>query len=541
MSAAIVPPMSSRRRLRVLFFAGGPRFFLRQFSSLVSELVERGHEVHVAFQASKGDLPEWAKHTPGVTHGFAPERSLSDGWRWVAWLVRALPDLARYAHPRYERASLLQDRMANKIIRQLSKPGQFEPIGRRVALRLARRLAASTNAGLSERVIRTAARLEAAIPTSRRIDRFIREQAPDVVLATPVVNRASMQVEYLKSARRLGIPAATCVASWDNLTSKGLLKFVPERVFVWNEVQRREAAELHGVPAERVVATGAQLFDQWFERRPTSTRDAFARRIGLDPALPYVLYVCSNPAMTEHSESRFVLDWIEALRASDDERLRRIGLAIRPHPNEPGQWREVDVSRFGNVVVWPPEGAAVVTDRARTDFFDSLVHSAAVVGINTTAMIEAAIVGKSVLTVLAPEFAQESTLHFDYLLEESGGFLHVGSSLGEHLEQLAHVLDEDAAGAERRRRFVESFVRPHGLDRPATPILADAVEELAGLPVDRRLSPGALLLRLPLAVEAALTSLAIALPDLQVRRGLRRWRRRIGAQARRIGLLLPGS
>jgi hypothetical protein len=87
---------------------------------------------------------------------------------------------------------------------------------------------------------------------------------------------------------------------------------------------------------------------------------------------------------------------------------------------------------------------------------------------------------------------------------------------------------------------VEAFVRPHGLERDATPILADEVEKLASLPVERQLRPGALVLRLPLAVEAALTSLSIALPDLHLRKGLRRWRRRIGAKARRLGLL-PGS
>jgi hypothetical protein len=533
--------MSPRRRLRVLFFAGGPRYYLRQYSSLVAELAGRGHDVRLAFQPSKGELPAPAEHLPGVTYGFAPERAASDGWRSVAWLVRALADLARYAHPRYAAAPELRGRMGTKIVGRLVKSDEFEPVARRLALRLARRLVVGPDAELSERVIRLAARLEASIPTSRRIDRYIREQAPDIVLATPVVNRASTQVEFLKSARRVGVPAATCVASWDNLTNKGLLKFVPERVFVWNELQRREAVELHGIPSERVVATGAQLFDPWFERRPSMTREEFVRRIGLDPGRPYVLYVCSNPAMTEAPETGFVVGWVEALRASGDDRLRGLGIVIRPHPNEAGQWREVDLDRFENVVVWPREGALPVTNEARADFFDSLAHSAAVVGINTTAMIEAAIVGRSVLTVLAPEFAQESTLHFHYLLEENGGFLHVASSLGEHAGQLARMLDEDAAGAERRRRFVESFVRPHGLDRPATPILADAVEELAGVSVQRQVTPGSLLLRGPLALEAGLSSLMMLLPDLQLGRGLRRATRRIRGGARRIGLLRPRS
>jgi hypothetical protein len=145
-------------------------------------------------------------------------------------------------------------------------------------------------------------------------------------------------------------------------------------------------------------------------------------------------------------------------------------------------------------------------------------------------MIEAAIVGKSVLTVLAPQFAQESTLHFHYLLVENGGFLHVTSSLEEHVRQLAQVLSEEAADVEARRRFVESFVRPHGLGKPATPILADAVEELAGLRAD---SPaGFSSLRIPLALEAGLCSLALRTAPARRAPRLRTLRRRVTAKAR---------
>jgi hypothetical protein len=156
----------------------------------------------------------------------------------------------------------------------------------------------------------------------------------------------------------------------------------------------------------------------------------------------------------------------------------------------------------------------------------------AVIGINTTAMIEAAIIGKSVLTILEPEFAQEDTLHFQHLLEENGGFLYAASSLDDHLARLRLVLDEDAAGAERRRRFVESFVRPHRLDRPATPILADAVEELATLPVDR-LPLSRLLLRPPLAAEARLSAFAAS-------RGRKRGKRGKGRKAQRVGATVEG-
>ena len=536
------------RPLRVLFFVREAPYVRRIYQSLVAELAERGHEVELSFgertplrqvESAIACFPE------RVSHSFAPERDRSDGWRSVAWLVRALGDLARYTHPRYDHASRLRHRVAQKVLHRIEHGRNLEPVGRALAGRLARRLASTTDADLSTRVIRAASRLEEAIPTSASIDRFIRERSPDAVLVTPVVKYASAEVEYLKSARRLGIPAATCVASWDNLTNKGLLKFAPERVFVWNEIQRTEAIEQHEIPPDRVVATGAQLFDKWFGQKPSRTREQFLSRIGLDPAEPYVLYVCSSPFVVNKSDDEvtFVTSWLDALRGSADERLQRLGVMVRPHPRgkpwkrgeavpEGSRPRKFDLRRFQNAVVWPSTSAPADTPEALADFYDSLFYSTAVVGINTTAMIEAAVVGKSVLTVLEPAFGQESTLHFRYLLEQNGGFLHVASSLEEHLGQLARALSEDAAEADRRRRFVQSFVRPHGLERPATPILADAIEELARLPVAAPLRQPSLAWRVGLRLEASVAGGLLALASSR--------RRARGVRARLIGTARRG-
>jgi hypothetical protein len=525
------------RPLRVLFFVRDLPLLQRIYAPLLEELTDRGHEIHLAFgkRLHRAQIEETlaAISPERLSYGSAPHRETTDGWRAVAWLVRAVADLARYAHPRYDGAPRLRQRVTSSVLRRMEKATALEPLGRALALRVARRLAAGTDAELSVNVIAKAAKLEEAIPASRTINRFIGEHSPDVVLVTPVVKYASDEVEYLKSARRLGIPAAACVASWDNLTTKGLLKFTPERVFVWNQVQREEASTWHGIPPERVVATGAQRFDKWFEQRPSCSRNQFMVKVGLDPDEPYLAYVCSSPFVVNDSdgELQFVTRMLEALRASPNDRLRRLGVLVRPYPRG-APWKRVDLARFGNAAVFPPRGAAPATPEAVADFYDSLVHSSAVVGINTTAMIEAAIVGKSVLTVLAPEFAQEGTLHFHYLLEENGGFLHVASSLEEHLSQLTHVLDQEDSQAQHRLRFVEAFVRPHGIDRPATPILADAVEELAGLPVSSPVGARTLLLRAALTLEAAACSFRIV-----ARPALRPLRLRLVGAARSRGLL----
>jgi hypothetical protein len=106
----------------------------------------------------------------------------------------------------------------------------------------------------------------------------------------------------------------------------------------------------------------------------------------------------------------------------------------------------------------------------------------AVVGLNTSAELEAAIVGRPVLTIGVGDLApgQEGSSHFRYLLAEQGGFVEGARDLDEHIAQLRRALAEDPFAADRRR-FVERFVRPRGLDRPASIELADEIEALAGI------------------------------------------------------------
>jgi hypothetical protein len=272
---------------------------------------------------------------------------------------------------------------------------------------------------------------------------------------------------------------ALAVGSWDHLSSKGLVKIVPDRVLVWNDVQRREAVRLHRLPSSRVVATGAQLFDQWFERSPASTRREFLERHGLGEK-SYVLYVGSSPNITEpEREVRFVRRWVEALRAAGAP-LDDLAVVVRPHPGNSEHWAAVDLSDAG-VVILPRTRPQIPMSAADEDlYFDSIHHAVAIVGINTSAILESLIQRRPVLTIRAEEFreTQDGTIHFRYLLPESGGALQVAESIELHLEQLRRVLAHPDATRGAIDAFLRLFVRPHGLDRPATPILADAIESL---------------------------------------------------------------
>lgn len=470
--------------------------YLRHYAEPLRLLAERGHTIQIALGRSDKDpvdrilVDRLIEGNPNVTVRFGPERSYVDGWRRIAWLVRGLADIARYAHPRYAHATTLRARMHTRVVARIHSSA-MEPISKLIVTRLATRVAAAEGAEAAARNGALFARLEEAIPASRRHLALFRSWRPDVVLASPVVEIASPQVEFVKAAQRLGIPTGVCVASWDNLTNKGLLRVLPDRVVVWNEIQRTEAVELHGVDPADVIVTGAQRFDEWFERTPSTTAAEFAAATGLPANRPYVLFLGSSLFIAP-DEVSFVRRWVAALRDSGRPELESVGVLIRPHPQNGTQWVGFEPPDDG-VVVWPPAGAQPDAGEAREVFFDSLAHSAAVVGINTSALIEAGILGKSVFTPLDPQFqgTQEGTLHFHYLLKESGGFLEVARDLETHVEQLAAGVAGRETDAAQTRAFVESFVRPHGFGQPAAVAVADAIEEIAAIgrrePTPRRL------------------------------------------------------
>ena len=459
--------------MRILVVMASPEY-LRYYDSTIRLLATRGHEVLVGVMQQKDAKPvRLEEHglADGVrVLGLVPRRV--DGWAPLARLVRGTMDYVRYLHPRYSSAHALRARLVRK--------GLPRPLRRIDA-----RLGVCSDATVRH-LLRFLAAVERGIPTCSAADVFLKEHSPDVVLVSPLVDVASEEVDIVRSARRLGIRVAVGIASWDNLTNKGLLRVEPDVVLVWNDAQKTEAVELHGIAPERVVVTGAQLFDRWFHKQPARSLEAFASRVGLPAAERFILFTGSSMFISApEAEVAFVKRWLSALRGSRHAILRDTPVLIRPHPYNGWIWADVDVSEFPRVAVWPRGAYNAVDAGNRDDFFDSLYYSRAVVGINTSAMIEAAILGRPVHSIVGEDFdkTQEGTLHFHHLLPENGGFLQVGRGLGPHSDLLAASLGDEAAAREQTRAFVGWFLRPHGIDRECTPIVADALERLSAAPV----------------------------------------------------------
>ena len=466
--------------MRVLFVMRHSGY-VRNFESTLRMLCDRGHRVHVAFQITGRhtlldpvDTPrQLAERYSNFSHGEIPIRT--DGWGTLARELRLDIDYLRYLGPEYREAPKLRERATRGV----------SPV---ILARTAQGVGATA---LGRAAIATWLRLmNRAIPRDPAIDAFMAKMRPDVLAVTPLIESGAPQAEIVRSARALGVRTALCVASWDNLTNKGLIHGPVDLVAVWNETMKREVVELHGIRPGDVAITGAAAFDHWFDWRACTTREEFCRRVGLPCDRPYILYLCSSKFIAPE-EVPFVRRWAQQLRQSSSAALRDVGILVRPHPQNADQWAGADLSGLGDIAVWPPEGAIPVDEASRSEYFDSMYHSAAVVGVNTTAEIESAILGRPVFTVLAPEFrdTQEGTLHFHHLRDVNGGLVHVAGDFAEHVAQLDSAVQAPNGGDGRCRRFVEAFVRPYGIDVPATPRLVDALEGLARRPARAHREP----------------------------------------------------
>jgi hypothetical protein len=448
--------------------------FLRNFESTLALLAERGHTIHlVTDRGSQGGVVDGMPIVERLQARFPEAFTLetirasnNDRWSAVSSRVREGLNYLRYLAPAFADAPKLRERGRTQA------PGPLVWLSEQPVVR------SRAGIGALSHALR---RIECAIPYRREVGAAFDRIKPDVLLVTPLLYFGSRQVDYVRAARARSIPSVLAVGSWDHLTTKGLIHELPDRIVVWNELQRTEAVELHGARPEQVTVTGAQAYDHWFTTRPSTARDVFCAHVGLPADRPYLLYLCSSPFIAPR-EVDVVRRWIGAVRGGRCDRLRTVGILVRPHPQNAAQWTDVDLSEFGHAVVYPRGGANPIGLDARSEYYDSIYHSHAVVGVNTSALIESGIIGRLVYSFRVPELSgtQEGTLHFRHLKRK--GLLQLADTLDEHLAQLERSFHSTEADQQRVRAFTQLFVRPYGFDQPATPRVVSAIEEEARQP-----------------------------------------------------------
>jgi CDP-glycerol:poly(glycerophosphate) glycerophosphotransferase len=282
-----------------------------------------------------------------------------------------------------------------------------------------------------------------------------------------VANVQSLQaVPYLNAARRLRIPVAGYVASWDHTVGKGLVSSHVARYVVQNEVMREDLVRYHGVASERIVVTGWPQTDVFHTPRPRSAYESIVARLGLDGRRPIGLVAGNTPTNAPY-EGRFVRRLVDWLSSEEQETAQ---LLFRPHPRD-RDWRERFAAAMTatDVAVQEPSYADIEVLATLLEHVDFVVANAG------TILLDALVNDRPAVCVLYDEGAPPGERHAELNvtgqhyeeLVRSAAFVRA-TTFDEVVEGIGRSLAQpDELAAERRRvaQEVVGVVDGHAADR----------------------------------------------------------------------------
>jgi hypothetical protein len=136
----------------------------------------------------------------------------------------------------------------------------------------------------------------------------------------------------IHAAKKLRIPTATFIFSWDNLTSQGRIIPPYDYYLVWNEAIRTQLLNIYPrVRPNQVFVTGTPQFDFHFQPEFFWTRQTFCQHVGADPKRPIVLY---STGMANHMPGEPLI--VEGI-ADMLQRMPELGppqLLVRVYPKD---------------------------------------------------------------------------------------------------------------------------------------------------------------------------------------------------------------
>lgn len=425
----------------------------------------RGYQVRFLFDKkwtrSDGlhEVKEVFKDAPELEFRSAVDRLGS--WKKLLFYTRELRSYQRYLFVKNQ-SSYYRNRWKSYLPRTARRLLSHKAVEKLFATHLVRRILAG---------------IERLAPADQSIMDDIRAYAPHAILASPTNVRFSpSDLEYLKAGVALGIPSLVLVSTWDNLTTKGLLQVWPDRLLVWNNAQIREAKEFHFFPEDRIRVTGAPPFDSGFLKLESSSRREFCRHNGLREEDPILVYLGSSRNMAK-DETWLVEKLRKILDESEDKQLTRTQLIVRPHPGNPTIYKKIKLAK---VIILPKEGGQFPSvGEALQLLYDTFYHAAGVVlGVNTSAIIEAIIFGKPAIAFLTREYrkTQVETQHFQQLMENN--VLELADSPKTFLAVVKTILSDRDSRKPNREDFVRNYVRPLGLEKTAGQAVVEEIEKL---------------------------------------------------------------
>lgn len=132
-------------------------------------------------------------------------------------------------------------------------------------------------------------------------------------------------------AKRRGIKVIGFINSWDKMTARCILRVLPDRMIVPNNIVKSEVLMYTDMNPENVLVTGIPSYDYLVREKPND-KELFYKRIGADPKKEIILYAPAGKSFSSDAD-RYTLETLkniyEAGLISED-----VQFLVRFQPND---------------------------------------------------------------------------------------------------------------------------------------------------------------------------------------------------------------
>jgi hypothetical protein len=338
------------------------------------------------------------------------------------------------------------------------------------------------------RLARWVGRMSASPQRIRRVEQahsVVMGRSPEVAYFRRVFTRIRPKVVFssnqnplfviapVLAAKQLGIPTATFIFSWDNLSTKGRIAAPFDHFLVWSSRMKEELLRFYpDVLEKRAHVVGTPQFDCYANKALLVSRAEFCSRIGADPKRPLICFSGGDSEVSkgDHLHVRVLMELIRSAKVHG-----RPQVLLRPAPSDPGTRYDSVRRDFPELIYAPPawtrhnsphgEFFGLMPCPEDVRFLTNLTFHADInINFASTMTLDFAIQDKPVVNVMLevadpPLFGKtmwefvRGFEHYDPVVELGAArFAQTPEDLANHIN--SYLLDP-SLDREGRRRFVE--------------------------------------------------------------------------------------
>ena len=156
--------------------------------------------------------------------------------------------------------------------------------------------------------------------------KLISQINPDLVI-TSSLGTFSYDEYILRISKKLKIKTCACILSWDNSTTRGYPRAIPDKIFSWTEIMKKELVNFSDIDPNIITVSGVPHFDNYYNKNKFNKKD-FLKKINLPTDKKIILIITKGPSTFQFNPN--ICDLVS--KAISTKKIDNAHIIVRIHP-----------------------------------------------------------------------------------------------------------------------------------------------------------------------------------------------------------------